>query len=76
MPWPRPLVTRHRGSGGRTVTVALLGIGALMFDAMTPQIISVGLLYVGLVLLGFWHPNPRDVFALALVATLLIIGCL
>jgi hypothetical protein len=47
-----------------------------MFDAMTPQIISVGLLYVGLVLLGFWHPNPRDVFALALVATLLIIGCL
>jgi hypothetical protein len=38
------------GDLGRTVTVALLGIAALIFDALTPQIISVGLLYVGLVL--------------------------
>jgi len=45
-----------------------------MFDAFTPQIISVGILYVGLVLLGFWFPNPKAVLALALLATALIIA--
>jgi two-component sensor histidine kinase len=69
----RPL-TRYRRSGGRAVTAVLVGIGALIFDSVTPQIISVGMLYVGLVLIGFWYPNPRDVFALALLATLLIIA--
>jgi hypothetical protein len=68
------LLTRYWRSGGRVITAVLVGIGALMFDAVTPQIISVGLLYVGLVLIGFWYPNPRDVFALAVLATLLIIA--
>ena len=64
----------HGRSGVRMVTIALVGVGALMFDAVTPQIISVGLLYVGLVLIGFWYPNPRAVIALALIATVLIIA--
>jgi hypothetical protein len=68
------LLTRYRWFGGRAVTTVLVGIGALMFDAVTPQIISVGLLYVGLVLIGFWYPNARAVFGLALLATVLIIA--
>jgi hypothetical protein len=68
------LLTRCWRSGGRVITAVLVGIGALMFDAVTPQIISVGLLYVGLVLIGFWYPNARAVFGLAVLATVLIIA--
>jgi hypothetical protein len=40
---------------------------------MTPQVISVTLFYVSLVLVGFWFPKPKAALALALLATPLII---
>jgi two-component sensor histidine kinase len=48
--------------------------GAVTFDAMTPQIISVGMFYAGLVLIGFWFTNPKSAFTLALFATALIVA--
>jgi PAS domain S-box-containing protein len=51
----------------------LVAAGALIFDALTPQVISVTTLYTGLVLLGYWLPQPRAALALALLATPLII---
>lgn len=60
--------------GGAAIVALFVVAGALMFDALTPQIISVGILYVGLVLLGFWFPNPKAALALALLATPLVIA--
>jgi PAS domain S-box-containing protein len=45
----------------------------MIFDALTPQVVSVTTLYTGLVLIGYWPPQPRAALALALLATLLII---
>jgi two-component sensor histidine kinase len=68
-------VTQRWPSWGGAAIVALFVMAtALMFDALTPQIISVGTLYVGLVLLGFWLPKPKSALALALLATPLIIA--
>lgn len=61
-------------SGGAAIVVLFVVAAALMFDALTPQIISVGILYVGLVLLGFWFPKPKAALFLALLATPLIIA--
>ena len=48
------LLTRYRpAEETASITAVVVGIVALMFDAVTPQIISVGLFYVGLVLIGF-----------------------
>src|SRR5262249_59870066 len=41
--------------------------------ALTPEIISVGLFYVALVLVGFWFHHPKASLVLALFATPLII---
>lgn len=60
--------------GSAAISAGFVVAGALMFDALTPQIISVGILYVSLVLLGFWFPKPKAALALALLATLLIIA--
>jgi two-component sensor histidine kinase len=60
--------------GGAAVAALFVIAGALTFDASTPQIISVGIFYVGLVLLGFWFPKPEAALALALLATPLIIA--
>jgi two-component sensor histidine kinase len=51
----------------------LLGAVALLFDAMTPAVVSVGLFYAAVVLAGFWFPKPNAELALALLATLLVI---
>jgi two-component sensor histidine kinase len=51
----------------------LIATGALIFDALTPEIISVGLFYVALVLVGFWFHHPKASLVLALFATPLII---
>ena len=59
---------------GAAIVALFVVAAALTFDALTPQIISVGSLYVGLVLLGFWFPNPKAGLALALLATPLIIA--
>jgi two-component sensor histidine kinase len=53
--------------------VVVIAAGALIFDAMTPQMIAVGLFYVAIVLTGFWFPKPKAALALALVATPLVI---
>ena len=45
----------------------------MIFDAVTPRIISVGMFYGGVVLIGFWFPNPKTALVLALLATSLII---
>jgi uncharacterized membrane protein YphA (DoxX/SURF4 family) len=45
----------------------------MIFDALTPQVVSVTTLYTVLVLIGYWPPQPRAALALALLATLLII---
>ena len=69
--WSR-LVSRYWRAWGRpAIAVALVAAGALMFDAVTPQIISVGIFYVGIVLIGFWFPAPKAALVLALLATLL-----
>jgi signal transduction histidine kinase len=46
---------------------------ALMSDALTPQMIAVEVLYVGVVLTGFWFPKPATALTLALLASVLII---
>jgi PAS domain S-box-containing protein len=57
---------------GSAIAIALVA-AALTFDAMTPRVVSVTLFYVGLVLVGFWFPQPKAALALALLATPLII---
>jgi PAS domain S-box-containing protein len=57
---------------GPTIAIALVAV-ALTFDAMTPQVVSVTLFYVSLVLIGFWFPQPKAALALALLASPLII---
>jgi PAS domain S-box-containing protein len=47
--------------------------GASIFEALTPQVVSVTAVYVGLVLIGYWLPAQRAPLALALFATPLII---
>lgn len=59
---------------GPATAVVLIAAGALIFDAMTPQIISIGIFYIGLVLTGFWFPMPKAALALALLATPLVIA--
>jgi PAS domain S-box-containing protein len=51
----------------------LIAAGALIFDALTPQVVSVTTLYTVLVLIGYWSRQPRAPLALALLATTLII---
>jgi hypothetical protein len=67
------LVKQNRPPLAPSIAVVLIAAGALIFDAVTPQIISVGIFYVGLVLTGFWSPKPKAALVLALLATILII---
>jgi two-component sensor histidine kinase len=60
--------------GGPVTAVALAVAGGLAFEAVTPQIISVGIFYVGAVLIGFWFPKPKAALALALLVTSLIVA--
>lgn len=55
------------------IAVIAVAAGALVFDALTPEMISVGIFYVALVLLGFWFPKRTAVLGLAALATFLII---
>jgi len=60
-------------SWGAIAAVPVIGACALIFDALTPQTVSVGIFYVGMILISFWFTQPRAAFALALLATFLII---
>jgi two-component sensor histidine kinase len=51
----------------------LIAAVALLFDAVTPDVISVGLFYVAVVLTGFWFPKPNTEYTLALFATVLVV---
>jgi PAS domain S-box-containing protein len=67
------MFSRYLSRAGPFIAVALAAAGGLIFEAMTPKIISVSLFYVSVVLAGYWFPQPKAVLALALLATLLII---
>lgn len=71
---PCATVRRWRSWGGPAIAVIAAGAAGVIFDASTPDIISVSMFYVGLVLAGFWFPNRKAALALALVATPLIIA--
>ncbi len=62
-----------RSWAGPVIAVAVAAASGLIFDAMTPEIISAGLFYVSVVLVGYWFPQPKAALALALLATPLII---
>src|SRR5262245_50682458 len=66
-------LTIYLRSWGPPAAVILVSAGALIFDALTPQVVSVSVGYAGLVLIGYWLPGPRAALALALLATPLII---
>jgi PAS domain S-box-containing protein len=53
--------------------VTLVAAGAMISDALSPQVVSVTAGYVLLVLIGYWLRDPRSALALALLATPLII---
>jgi PAS domain-containing protein len=67
------MTTHSQSFAGATIAVALVAAGALIFDAMTPRVVSSGVFYVGMVLIGFWFPQPKAALGLALLATPLII---
>jgi two-component sensor histidine kinase len=69
----RRIIPKWRPALGPLTAVALVATGGLLFDATTPDIISVSFFYVGLALIGFWFPEPKSALALALLATPLII---
>lgn len=55
------------------LAVVALAAAGLLFDAITPQMLSVGLFYVPIVLAGFWLSKSTAAIALALMSTPLII---
>jgi two-component sensor histidine kinase len=58
---------------GPAAAVTLVAAAALIFDALTPRVVSLSFFYVALVLTGYWLPQPKAALALALLATPLII---
>jgi PAS domain S-box-containing protein len=64
---------RYLRSWRGPAAVTVVAAAALIFDVSTPQVVSVSPGYVGLVLVGYWLPDSRAAFALALLATPLII---
>jgi PAS domain-containing protein len=67
------MFSRSLSRAGPFIVVALAVACGLIFESMTPDIISVSLFYVSVVLVGYWFPQPKAALALALLATLLII---
>ena len=65
---------RYLRSWGPPTAVTLMAAGALIFDVLTPQVVSVTTLYTGLVLIGYWLPQPRAALAALLAPPLIIIG--
>jgi PAS domain S-box-containing protein len=60
---------------GPFIAVALAAAGGLIFETITPQIISAAIFYVVVVLAGYWFPKPKSALALAsLTMPLIIIG--
>lgn len=57
-----------------TIAVCLVAMSGLVFDALTPDVVSVCLFYVSLVLLGFWFSEQKAALPLAMLATALIIA--
>jgi hypothetical protein len=68
------MFSRCVSRAGPFIAVALAAASGLIFDAMTPEVISVTLFYVIVVLVGYWFPQPNAALALALLATPLMVG--
>ncbi len=64
---------RYLSRTGPFIAVALAAAGGLIFDALTPEIISVTLFYVSVALVGYWFPQTKAALVLALLAAALII---
>jgi PAS domain S-box-containing protein len=64
---------RYLSRAGPFIAVALAVAGGLIFDAVTPEVISVTLFYVSVVIVGYWFPKPEASLALLLLAAPLII---
>src|SRR5262249_59444121 len=64
---------RYLRSWRGPAAVAVVVAGALIFDFLSPQVVSVTVGYMCLVLIGYWLPDPRAALALAFLATTLII---
>jgi PAS domain S-box-containing protein len=67
------LEREHLRLGFVAIAVTLVAASGLVFDALTPRVVSVTMFYVGVVLVGFWLPQPKAPLALALLTTPLII---
>ncbi len=63
----------HLSGRLKVVIAALIAIAGLLFDAATPQMVSSGTFYAGLVLFGAWFAHVRAALVLATIGTLLII---
>ena len=63
------------GAPFKTIILAiLLAVAVLFFDLMLPLGIAAGVPYVALVLMGLWFPNPRHIYVLAAIGTVLTIA--
>ena len=58
---------------GPFIAVTLAAASGLIFDAITPEIISVTLFYVSVVIVGYWFPQRKAPLVLSLLAVPLII---
>ncbi len=67
------MFSRYLSRAGPFIAVTLAAVGGLIFDAMTPEIISTTLFYVSAVLASYWFPQPKAPLALLLLAVPLII---
>jgi len=51
----------------------LIAVAVLFFDLMLPLGVAAGVPYVALVLMGLWFPNPRHIYVLAVIGTVLTV---
>lgn len=64
---------RYLSRAGPFIAVVVAAASGLIFDALAPEIISVTLFYVSVVLVGYWFPQPKAALVLALLAAPLVI---
>jgi two-component sensor histidine kinase len=75
----RPGTSHHRPVAGTRWPTApvcaaiLITTGALFAEAITAQMVAVSVLYVAVVLTGFWFPRPKAPLALAGIVTAMIV---
>ena len=71
------LLSDDRASFKMIVLTIIVAMMVLILDLLLPLGVAGAVPYVMLILMGIWFPNPRHVFLLAALGTILnIIGCL